>query len=243
MSTQASLFQIFSKNSSKNLRLIPISSFMKTIKLLVSASAFFFIFAFSAAAQNSYAEKASEVKPVLTGTIIPNATVKTIDDETVEIRNLVNKQPTVLIFYRGGWCPYCNAHLAELQKTEQKLVDMGYQILAASPDHPAKLKESINKHDLDYTLLSDSPMNLSKAFGLAYKVDEKTVSQYKENGMDLERNSGYDHHLLPVPAVFLINPDGMITFQYVNPDYKTRVDADVLQTAAEAYYPKQTSVN
>lgn len=199
------------------------------------------IVAFPAEAQDSYADEATDVKPVLTGTTIPNSTVKNIHGESVEINDLISKKPTVLIFYRGGWCPYCNAHLAELQKIEQNLVSMGYQILAVSPDRPEKLKESISKHDLEYTLLSDSPMDLTKAFGLAYKVDEKTVNQYKENGMDLKKNSGYDHHLLPVPAVYLINPDGLITFQYVNPDYTTRIDSDVLQTAAEAYYPKQTA--
>jgi peroxiredoxin len=187
----------------------------------------------------SYAEDAAEINPVLTGTTIPDATIKTVDGQTVQLKNLVSKQPTVLIFYRGSWCPYCNKHLAELQQVEKKLVETGYQIMAVSPDRPGKLKESIQTHDLDYTLLSDSPMELSKAFGLAYKVDEGTVKRYKENGMDLEKNSGYDHHLLPVPAVFLINPDGLITFQYVNPDYKTRVNGNVLLTAAKAYYPKE----
>lgn len=214
---------------------------MKKPAALIPLLALSLVFTFSASAQDSYAEEATDVKPVLTGTTIPNATVKTVDGKSVNIKDLISKKPTVLIFYRGGWCPYCNAHLAELQKAEQRLVDIGYQILAVSPDRPKKLKESINKHDLEYTLLSDSPMNLSKAFGLAYKVDEKTVTRYKENGMDLEESSGYDHHLLPVPAVYLVNPDGLITFQYVNPDYKTRINADVLKTAAEAYYPQQTA--
>ncbi len=195
-------------------------------------------FSISAQAQSSYADKASEVTPALTGTTIPNATVKTIEGKTVEIKNIISQKPTVLIFYRGGWCPYCNAHLAELQKTEDQLVEIGYQILAVSPDQPEILKESISKHDLSYTLLSDSPMNLTKAFGLAFKVDEGTVAQYKKSGIDLEENSGYDHHLLPVPAVYLINPDGLITFQYVNPNYKTRINSNVLLSAAKAYFPE-----
>lgn len=192
----------------------------------------------SARAQSSYPQKATEVDPVMTGTTMPNATVKTVEGKQVELQNLVKQKPTVLIFYRGGWCPYCNAHLAELQNIEQQLVDMGYQILAVSPDRPALLKKSISKHNLDYTLLSDSPMNLSKAFGLAYKLDDKTVAKYKKMGTDLEKDSGYNHHLLPVPAVYLINPDGLITFQYVNPNYKTRINSEVLLTAAKVYLPE-----
>jgi len=194
----------------------------------------------SATAQN-YADDPKQVNPILTGTTIPDAAVKTIEGKTVSIQELVRQQPTVLIFYRGGWCPYCNQHMAELQQSQQQIVDMGYQILAVSPDRPEKLKKSISKHNLDYTLLSDSPMNLSKAFGLAFKVDQSTLDRYAEMGIDLEESSGYDHHLLPVPAVYLINPDGLVTFQYVNPDYKTRIKSEVLMSAAKAYLPEQSS--
>ena len=201
---------------------------------------FALVIAFSTLAEaQSYAKNAEQVTPALIGTTIPEANVKTVDGKTVAIKDVVSQKPTVLIFYRGSWCPYCNKHLAELQKAEQQLVDMGYQILAVSPDRPKFLKNSVAKHDLDYTLLSDSPMSLTKAFGLAFKVDDSTVERYKQNGIDLEKNSGYDHHLLPVPAVYLINPDGLITFQYVNPDYKTRIKSEVLLSAAKAYYPDQ----
>ena len=196
----------------------------------------------SATAQN-YTDNPKQVNPILTGTTIPDAVVKTKEGKTVSIQELVRQQPTVLIFYRGGWCPYCNRHMAELQQSQQQLVDMGYQILAVSPDRPEKLKKSISKHNLDYTLLSDSPMNLSKAFGLAFKVDQSTLDRYAEVGIDLEESSGYDHHLLPVPAVYLINPDGLVTFQYVNPDYKTRIKSEVLISAAKAYFPDQSSSN
>lgn len=224
--------------SSSKIFLILYNDLMKFITSLLLPLALVITFSTFAEAQ-SYAENPEQVTPALTGTTIPVANVKTVDGKTISIKDVVSQKPTVLIFYRGSWCPYCNKHLAELQKAEQQLVDMGYQILAVSPDRPRFLKNSIAKHDLDYTLLSDSPMNLTKAFGLAFKVDDSTVERYKQNGIDLEKNSGYDHHLLPVPAVYLINPDGLITFQYVNPDYKTRIKSEVLLSAAKAYYPDQ----
>lgn len=221
-------------------------SFMRTYSIIpLLSSLVLFLMSVSVNAQTypnpqkSVAGSAAEISPVLTGTQIPNATLQTVNGKRVQLQNLISQKPTVLIFYRGGWCPYCNAHLAELQEIEQQLVHLGYQTLAISPDKPELLKKSISKHNLDYTLLSDSPMDASKAFGLAYKVGKETVKRYKKNGMDLEANSGYDHHLLPVPAVFLVNPDGLITFQYVNPDYKTRINSKVLLTAAEEYYPHE----
>lgn len=187
-----------------------------------------------------YTLQASEVNPVLTGTSIPNTTVTTVDGEKIELMSLISEHPTVLIFYRGGWCPYCNRHLAELQQAHSRLRVMGYQILAISPDKAELLNESIQEHDISYTLLSDSNMETIKAFGLAFKLDDETFQRYKKNGMDLETRSGYQHHLLPAPAVFLVNPDGIITFQYVNPDYKTRIKSKVLLAAAEAYHPENS---
>lgn len=194
----------------------------------------------AASTNYNYALQASEVTPVLTGTAIPDVSVTSLEGENQQLRQLVKEKPTVLIFYRGGWCPFCNRHMAELQAVHSKLVDLGYQVLAISPDRPEFLKETMQEKDLGYTLLSDSNMEATKAFGLAFKVDDETIEQYKNNGMDLVERSGHDHHLLPAPAVFLVNPDGMITFQYVNPDYKTRIKPDVLLAAAKAYFPSES---
>ena len=178
---------------------------------------------------------------MLTGTTIPDASVKSTVGESVRLLDIVKEKPTVLIFYRGGWCPFCNKHLAQIQQIQDELVEMGYQIVAVSADQPEYLQESIEKHDLDYTLYSDSPMNASTAFGLTFKVDQETVERYRKNGIDLEKHAGYDHHLLPVPAVFIVDQEGTIRFQYVNPDYKTRIEPEVLLAAAGAYYPESES--
>lgn len=191
--------------------------------------------AYTTSAQNP-AESADKVTPLLIGSQIPDVQLKTVNGKTISLRNEVSKQPTILIFYRGGWCPYCSKHLSDLQQIEDKLYEIGYRILAISPDRPEKLKATLQDKELDYTLLSDSPMTATKAFGLAFKVDEATLKQYKSMGLDLEGDSGYDHHLLPAPAVYILNKEGIIRFNYVNPDYKERINGDVLLTAAEAYF-------
>lgn len=188
-----------------------------------------------------YAQSAEQVTPVLTGTQIPDVTVRNSKGEQVSLNSLIQEKPTVLIFYRGGWCPYCNKHMAELQQIEDEIVDIGYQIIAVSPDKPEYLQESREEHNLSYSLYSDSPMTASKAFGIAFRVDDATYRQYKESDMDFVERSGYEHKLLPAPAVFLVNPDEMITFQYVNPDYKTRINGDVLLTAAKVYFPERNT--
>lgn len=196
-----------------------------------------FVFTFlgiSASAQQ-VPDSPTEVNPILVNSTIPDVSLKSIAGETIPLKTIVAKKPTVLIFYRGGWCPYCSRHMAELQKIEDQIVEMGYQILAVSVDRPEVLKETLSDVELTYTLLSDSPADVMKAFGIAYRVDDKTVTRYKSIGIDLEKSSGYDHHILPAPAVFIIDQEGVVKFQYVNPDYKQRINGDVLLAAAQAY--------
>ena len=77
-------------------------------------------------------------------------------------------------------------------------------------------------------------MTAASAFGIAHKVDDDTLKVYKNYGIDLEESSGEQHHLLPVPSVVRVGKSGRIEFQYVNPDYKIRLDPQVLLAAAKA---------
>lgn len=49
------------------------------------------------------AASATEVRPLLIGAEVPNATIRTSDGGAVALDDLLAKQPTILILYRGGW--------------------------------------------------------------------------------------------------------------------------------------------
>lgn len=177
------------------------------------------------------ADSAEDICPVLVGSAVPDVPLTTVEGEAFDLRAALTQKPTLLIFYRGGWCPFCNMHLAELQKVRADLVDMGYQILAVSMDRPAKLRESLQEHQLDYTLLSDSAAAAATAFGLAFRATSSNTQR-------LEAFSGEDHHILPVPAAFIVGTDGVIKFEYINPNYKVRVKSEIILAAARAELQK-----
>lgn len=181
---------------------------------------------------------AEAIRPLAVGARVPKVTLRSVRGPAVSLRAEAAKQPLVLIFYRGGWCPYCTLHLAELEKVEGKLRGMGLRIVAISPDRPEELEKSANKEALSYTLLSDASMEAARAFGVAFRVDDATVEQYKGHGIDLEAASGETHHLLPVPAVFIVGTDGRVKFAYANPDYKVRLSTvELLDAARKAVTP------
>ena len=90
------------------------------------------------------------------GDSIPDVALRTAEDKEVRLRKLVSDRPAVLVFYRGGWCPFCNAHLQSLSSITNDLTKEGVQLIAISMDQPSKLRETMQKDKLDYTLLSDS---------------------------------------------------------------------------------------
>ncbi len=195
-------------------------------------------FALLLAAPAAFAQTAAspdEIRPLLVGQSVPGVRVRNLKGEDRDLAELMRGHHTVLVFYRGGWCPYCNTQLSALGDAKARLAKLGWEIVAVSPDRPAELNKSKGKHKLDYSLLSDSGMAAARRCGLAFKVDAKTLKKYRGYGIDLKAASGETHHELPVPAVFLVGPDGKVRFQYVNPDYKIRLDPRVLIAAAEAY--------
>ena len=116
-------------------------------------------------------------------------------------------------------------------------MELGYQVIAVSPDRPEKVRSTSKSNDIEYTLLSDTTLKAARGFGVAYQASDEMVAKLKGFGLDIEEASGEKHHWLPVPSVFILDTSGVIRFQYVNPDYKVRVDPDVLLAAARASRP------
>lgn len=178
------------------------------------------------------ASSPDEVCPLKVGQQVPGVTVTDTSGKPVNLLSATQK-PTVLVFYRGSWCLYCNRQLSALQEIHDSLQKMGFQLLGISPDKTEKIEEAIRETSYSYTLLSDSKMTAAKAFGIAFRVSDVKVQIHKMKGTSLEKSSGEDHRLLPVPSVFIIRK-GEIKFSYVNPNYKVRLDPGLLIAAARA---------
>jgi len=173
-------------------------------------------------AQNAVPKSATDIAPLLIGEKIPEIILKSSENTDVQLADLLKKKKSVLIFYRGGWCPYCNMHLQALAEAEKQILDQGFQIIAISPDAPANLKITAEKDKAKYTLLSDSKGELIKAIGIAFEAPEnyKSVINVHSNGVNT--------NFLPVPSVFVVNTENEILFEYISPDFKHRISPELL---------------
>lgn len=182
--------------------------------------------------QSAIPTRAQDVRPLKQGDRAPSVILVCPDGQPVALSALYASKPSIVIFYRGGWCPYCTTHLGNIAHAEAELVKLGYQVLAISPDRPEALRVSINKGGYTYQLLSDSDMTVTRAFGLAFRVDDPTIEKYRSFGIDLEKASGRNHYLLPVPAVYIVDTQCIIRFAHWDADYKKRLEpADLIAAA------------
>jgi peroxiredoxin len=184
------------------------------------------------------AESAEQVSPLMNGQYVPaEVQVTTSDGKKLSLGQVLNNKKTVLFFYRGGWCPFCNTQMGQLKKIEGQLDKLGFQLIGISTDNEQDLKKSIGKNKLNYQLLADFNSITSQAFGLAFFTSQKVTDIYLAK-MDLknplQKNKAGDERLiLPVPAIYVIDSKGLVQFNYVNPNFRVRLHEDVLLKAAE----------
>lgn len=178
-------------------------------------------------------DEAAPAKQLEVGDLVPSGTVFSGSGEAIEVKSLLARKPTVLIFYRGGWCPFCNRHLSAMVDIIPELDQMGVQLVAISPDRYQILNSKKGLSDLPYQLLSDSSMEWTSKLGIAFQVPDELVGKYLESyNIDLEADSGESHHLLPHPSVFVVDEDGVVQFSHVNENYKVRLDPGKIVDAA-----------
>ncbi|WP_394675644.1 peroxiredoxin-like family protein [uncultured Sphingobacterium sp.] len=170
-----------------------------------------------------------DISPLLCGEKIPMAVLVDVSGKRFDLNRAISRKPTILVFYRGGWCPYCTRQLSGLQEAFPGLEEMGYQLIAISTDESEGLMKAVAKEKLSYTLLSDADLSLSKQMGIAYKAPK----DYWE--MLPKTTGGEDTDLLlPVPSVFILDQKGTIHFEFINPDFKQRLSSNLLLAAASS---------
>lgn len=219
---------------------------MKSLTIYKSTIAFLIVIMFScvylsvATAQEErpdVAQSSNQVSPILIGQKMPEVALKNAKGKRVTLSSLATDKPAVIVFYRGGWCPYCNRQLSGLADIKQDIEEIGYRLVGVCMDQPSILKKYKSANHIKFPIYSDHTAEAVTALGIGYKVSDETVQKYLQNGIDLEKASGEDHHILPVPTVLLVDKSGKVLFKYANPDYRVRLEKDVLLAAAEAYYP------
>jgi peroxiredoxin len=152
----------------------------------------------------------------------PDFTATDQQGNVINLKKQLKKGNVVLVFYRGQWCPYCNKQLKELEDSMSFIKIKGATVYAITPELPENISKTIKKTNASYSVLYDKGLKIMTDYAVAFKVDDKTVEKYKGYGIDFLKVNGDNGANLPVPAVYIINKKGKITYKFFEIDHKKR---------------------
>jgi peroxiredoxin len=189
------------------------------------------------------AADAQSIKPLEKGKTVPDAILSDRKGKVTWLSDVTKGQRTAIIFFRGGWCPYCRKHLKDLNTIHDDLVSLGFKIVGVTPDTPDAALGKVADLGLDYTVLSDPAMEATMAFGLAFTLSPETVEKYRDLNVPMRSAPGLKAPVLPVPAAYLVDSKGTVRFRHINPDYTERINAEAFLDAAREIESRSGSAN
>jgi peroxiredoxin len=167
---------------------------------------------------------AKALKP---GDAAPDFILPGAQGEPVRLYSALSEGPVVVVFYRGGWCPYCNLHLRGFQRRLPEIRALGAQVLAISPQLLDESLSTKEKDELAFPVLSDVGNKVARQFGIVYELSQELLELFRQCGHALEYFNGEaGKNELPVPGTFLIDSKGIIRLAHVDVDYTRRLDPD-----------------
>ncbi|MDL2277672.1 redoxin domain-containing protein [Parabacteroides sp. OttesenSCG-928-G07] len=176
----------------------------------------------------------ADVSPMLVGETMPDATLVSAAGREVSLYALMNK-PTVIVFYRGTWCPNCITNFKEEFLPNLAEFDrQGYNLITIAPDAPASLTATAAATSMDAKYFYGDPTGaLSKALGLAWKQQDRMAERLTEasGGKNTDMT-------LPVPAVYIVGADNEIIFADIRPNAipaAKRAKWNIVGAALQAY--------
>jgi peroxiredoxin len=159
------------------------------------------------------------------GDVLEPFTLADATGTPVSLHEIVESGPAVIVFYRGGWCPYCNLALRTYQQELlPQLGALGARLVAVSPQSPDESLSTVAKAALEFTVLSDPASRLADRIGIAFEQADDVLAAQRTLGLDLSKVNAEGAIRLPRPAVLIVDQDRTVRFVDVQPDYTAHTE-------------------
>lgn len=170
----------------------------------------------------------AEARVLAPGALLPDLFLPDALGTELRLRDLA---PAIIVFYRGGWCPYCNLELRFWQTRLPEILAAGGRLVAISPQAPDASLSTAERNGLAFPVLSDTDGRAARAFGLEFELPPALQTLYAAAGNTLpEINAGTGWHL-PMPGTFVVGRDARVVLAQADADYRTRLEPAVALAA------------
>ena len=169
------------------------------------------------------------------GTRLPDGQLLDVAGQPATLAETLAGRPAVIVFYRGGWCPYCNIALRTYQaQLVPALAGRGIGLVAISPQVPDGSLSTKESKELTFTVLSDPGNQIARQLGILTAPSDGTRAAQLQLGLDLTQVNADGTTALPMPTVIIADADGVIRWIDVHLDYTTRTEpGQILQAVTE----------
>ncbi|MGV2452043.1 UNVERIFIED_CONTAM: peroxiredoxin-like family protein [Ralstonia mannitolilytica] len=169
-----------------------------------------------------------EENSIQVGQQIPEFSLPNAYGEKIHSTQILKKGKTILAFYRGSWCPYCNLELKFLQDNLSRIKEKNAFLVAISPQNPDHSLTMVEKNNLEFEVLTDHNNDFAKKLGIVFQLQDFVLPYYQNLGIDLSFFNNNKENTLPVPAVFVVDENSKIIYKFLDVNYMNRVDIEEL---------------
>jgi peroxiredoxin len=162
----------------------------------------------------------------------PTLSLDSVTGGQQSLGDLYAQGPTFVVFYRGGWCPFCNLQIHELSNAAPEFAKRGLRLVAISVDVPTQEAMTQAKHGVPFPMLSDPKLKAHQAFHVVHTAGEGEQKVLAGFGIDLQKFSGETHKSFAVPSMFLVDKQGVVRWEHADEDFKTRPTAKQMLAVA-----------
>lgn len=171
---------------------------------------------------------------IAVGAKVPLVHAQDLQGHDVSLAALLPKGPLLLAFYRGGWCPYCNFEIRAMTQGFPEYQKRGVMPVAVSVDRIEEASRTNAVYQIPFPVLSDPELSFIRGFRVENHVDDALLTKMKSFGVDLEGYSGKAHHVVAIPALFLIDRQGVVRWAHDDPTYTIRPTTAQILSAIDA---------
>lgn len=125
-------------------------------------------------------------------------------------------KPSILVFYRGNWCPFCMAQVKELAARYKELDALGVRVALVSPQPYGKNLHLAEKFAVNLEFLTDEDNVAARIL----KIDN---AHGLPMGMQM---MGYDSDTV-LPTVIITDKNGKVVWVHETDNYRIRPEPDV----------------